>query len=315
MRAFLLDTAGDVENLYQAEIETPSIKSNEVLVKVASVSINPVDVKARRNDGVLSWLFADQRPVILGWDIAGEIAEVGKDVTDFKVGDRVFGMVNFFGTGKAYAEYVAAPADHLALIPSGTSYQETAATTLAASTAYQALTEAGKIKKGDRVLIHAASGGVGHFAVQIAKYSGAYVIGTSSAKNKDFVLSLGADEHVDYMKEDIRDVIKDVDVVLDGIAGETLLNSLDIVKENGTVITLPSADIPEEALEKAAQRNVNLQFFLVDSKKETIRTIAQLLETKALKPHIHQEFSFSEMGKAHAEVETGRVVGKVVVNI
>ncbi|AQX03845.1 oxidoreductase [Elizabethkingia meningoseptica] len=315
MKAFLLDTAGDVENLYQAEIETPSIKSNEVLVKVASISINPVDVKARRNDGVLSWLFADQRPVILGWDIAGEIAEVGKDVTDFKVGDRVFGMVNFFGTGKAYAEYVAAPADHLALIPSSVSYPEAAATTLAAATAYQALTEAGKIKKGDRVLIHAASGGVGHYAVQIAKHLGANVIGTSSAKNKDFVLSLGADEHVDYTKEDIRDVIKDVDVVLDGIAGETLLNSLDIVKENGTVITLPSADIPEETLEKAAQRNVNLQFFLVDSKKETIRTIAQLLETKALKPHIHQEFSFSEMGKAHAEVETGRVVGKVIVNI
>ncbi|WP_073552138.1 NADP-dependent oxidoreductase [Elizabethkingia meningoseptica] len=315
MKAFLLDTAGDVENLYQAEIEIPIIKSNEVLVKVASISINPVDVKARRNDGVLSWLFADQRPVILGWDIAGEIAEVGKDVTDFKFGDRVFGMVNFFGTGKAYAEYVAAPADHLALIPSGTSYQETAATTLAASTAYQALTEIGKVKEGDRVLIHAASGGVGHYAVQIAKHLGAHVIGTSSAKNKDFVLSLGADEHVDYTKEDIRDVIKDVDVVLDGIAGETLLNSLDIVKENGTVITLPSADIPEETLEKAAQRNVNLQFFLVDSKKETIRTIAQLLETKALKPHIHQEFSFSEMGKAHAEVETGRVVGKVIVNI
>ena len=315
MKAFLLDTAGDVENLYQAEIEIPIIKSNEVLVKVASISINPVDVKARRNDGVLSWLFADQRPVILGWDIAGEIAGVGKDVTDFKIGDRVFGMVNFFGTGKAYAEYVAAPADHLALIPSGTSYQETAATTLAASTAYQALTEIGKVKEGDRVLIHAASGGVGHYAVQIAKHLGAHVIGTSSAKNKDFVLSLGADEHVDYTKEDIRDMIKDVDVVLDGIAGETLLISLDVVKENGTVVTLPSADIPEETLEKAAQRNVNLQFFLVDSKKETIRTIAQLLETKVLKPHIHQEFSFSEMGKAHAEVETGRVVGKVIVNI
>ncbi|WP_454059463.1 NADP-dependent oxidoreductase [Elizabethkingia ursingii] len=315
MKAILLNEAGGVENLQQTEIEIPTIKNNEVLVKVASISINPVDVKARRNDGVLSWLFAEKRPAILGWDISGEITEVGKDVKDFKSGDKVFGMVNFFGNGNAYAEYVAAPADHLALIPSGISYQETAATTLAASTAYQALTEIGKVKKGDRVLIHAASGGVGHYAVQIAKHLGAYVIGTSSAKNKDFVLSLGADEHIDYTKESVRDVIKDVDVILDGIAGETLLNSLDVVKENGTIITLPSADIPEEALEKATQRNINLQFFLVDSKKETIQAIADLLEAKVLQPHIHQEYNFSEMGKAHAEVETGRVVGKVIVNI
>ncbi len=115
---------------------------------MASISINPVDVKARRNDGVLSWLFAEERPVILGWDISGEVTEVGKDVTDFKSGDKVFGMVNFFGNGKAYAEYVAAPAEHLALIPAGISFQEAAATTLAASTAYQALTEIGKVKKG-----------------------------------------------------------------------------------------------------------------------------------------------------------------------
>lgn len=254
MKAILLNEAGGVENLQLTEVEIPAIKNNEVLVKVVSISINPVDVKARRNDGVLSWLFAEERPVILGWDISGEVTEVGKDVTDFKSGDKVFGMVNFFGNGKAYAEYVAAPAEHLALIPTGISFQEAAATTLAASTAYQALTEIGKVKKGDRVLIHAASGGVGHHAIQIAKYLGAYVIGTSSAKNRDFVLSLGADEHIDYTKGDIEDLVKDIDVVLDGIAGETLLKSLDLVKDNGIVITLPSGDIQDEALEKAAQK-------------------------------------------------------------
>ncbi|HFK5511043.1 TPA: NADP-dependent oxidoreductase [Elizabethkingia anophelis] len=315
MKAILLNEAGGVENLQLTEVEIPAIKNNEVLVKVVSISINPVDVKARRNDGVLSWLFAEERPVILGWDISGEVTEVGKDVTDFKSGDKVFGMVNFFGSGKAYTEYIAAPSDHLALIPSDISFQEAAATTLAASTAYQALTEIGKVKKGDRVLIHAASGGVGHYAVQIAKHLGAYVIGTSSAKNRDFVLSLGADEHIDYTKGDIEDLVKDIDVVLDGIAGETLLKSLRVVKDNGIVITLPSGDIQEEALESAAQKNVDLQFYLVSSKKETIRTIANLLEAKALKPRIHQEFSFSEMGKAHSEVETGRVVGKVIVNV
>lgn len=147
MKAILLNEAGGVENLQLTEVEIPAIKNNEVLVKVVSISINPVDVKARRNDGVLSWLFAEERPVILGWDISGEVTEVGKDVTDFKSGDKVFGMVNFFGNGKAYAEYVAAPAEHLALIPTGISFQEAAATTLAASTAYQALTEIGKVKR------------------------------------------------------------------------------------------------------------------------------------------------------------------------
>lgn len=317
MKAIILNEAGGVENLQLTEIETPIIKNDEVLVKVASIGINPIDVKTRRSDDVLNWLFPEERPVILGWDIAGEVAEVGENVKDFKPGDRVFGMVNFFGSGKAYAEYVAAPAAHLAHIPAEFSYPDAAAATLSASTAYQAMTEIGKVKKGDRVLIHAASGGVGHYAVQIAKDLGAYVIGTSSADNRDFVLStLGADEFVDYMKDDLKKVVNNVDVVLDTIAGETLLNSLDVVKDNGIIITLPSADIQEEALEKAAQKKVHLQFLLVDSKKETIEAIANLLESKALKPHIYKEYSgLEEMGRAHTTVESGLVVGKVIVNI
>lgn len=316
MKAIILNKAGDIESLQQVEIETPTIKNNEVLVKVASLSINPIDVKSRENSDVLSWLFEDKRPAILGWDIAGEIVEVGKNVKGFKSGDRVFGMVNFPGSGKAYAEYIASPADHLALIPSSVSYSEAVATTLAASTAYQALTEIGKVKKGDMVLIHAASGGVGHFAVQIAKHLGAYVIGTSSSRNRDFVLSLGADEHIDYTKEDIGKAVKDVDMVLDTIAGETLLHSLDVVKENGVIVTLPSGDIQEEALLKAKQNKIDLQFLLVNSKKETIQAIADLLESRVLKPHIYQEYrGLEEIKDAHTAVESNRVVGKVVVNI
>lgn len=317
MKAIILNKAGGVENLQQAEVEIPVIRNDEVLVKVASIGINPIDVKTRRNDDVLNWLFPEERPVILGWDIAGVVVGVGENVKDFKSGDRVFGMVNFFGSGKAYAEYVAAPAAHLAHIPSGFSYPEAAAATLSAATAYQALTEIGKVKKEDRVLIHAASGGVGHYAVQIAKHLGAYVIGTSSIDNKDFVLStLGADEFIDYMKDDLREVVSGIDVVLDTISGDTLLNSLDVVKNNGIIITLPSADIPEEALAKAAQKNVHLQFLLVNSKKETIQAIADLLDNKAVKPHIYKEYTgFEEMGNAHTIVESGRVAGKVVVNI
>lgn len=315
MKAIFLKEAGSVENLQIAETEIPKIYNNEVLVKVKSISINPVDVKARANDGVLAWIFENERPVILGWDISGEVFEIGKDVTDFKIGDEVFGMVNFFGNGKAYAEYVAAPSAHLALKPKNTTHQEAASATLVALTAYQALVDVAKIKKGDKVLIHGASGGVGHFAVQIAKHFGAYVIGTSSSKNKDFVLSLGADKHIDYKSENFADIVQNADIVIDTIQGDTLLNSVDIVRPNGIIVTLPSPEIPAEVQNKADDSRVSIEFHMVASKKDTITTIAELLEKGIVKPHIHKEFNFEEMGKAHLELETNGVVGKVVVNI
>ncbi|UMQ41422.1 NADP-dependent oxidoreductase [Chryseobacterium sp. Y16C] len=315
MKAVILKEAGSVGNLQFAEVEKPALQNDEVLVKVASVSINPVDVKARAYDGVLGWIFGEERPVILGWDISGEVVETGNGVTDFKIGVQVFGMVNFFGNGKAYAEYVASPSKHLALKPKNTTYQQAAASAMAASTAYQALVDVAKIKKGDKVLIHGASGGVGHFAVQIAKHFGAYVIGTSSAKNRDFVLSLGADQHVDYITENFAEKVQDADIVLDTIQGETLLHSVDAVRPGGIIVTLPTPEISQEVKEKADMKQVNIAFMMVASKKETITAVAQLLEQEALKPHIHKTFPFEEIAKAHLEVETNRVVGKVVINI
>lgn len=315
MKTIILNEAGGVDKLQFTEIEKPLIKNDEVLVKVKAISINPVDVNARAYDGVLNWIYGDVRPVILGWDIAGEVSEIGEKVTDFKVGDRVFGMVNFFGNGKAYAEYTAAPESHLALIPEHHTFEEAAAATLAAVTAYQALVDVAKIKKGDRVLIHAASGGVGHFAVQIAKYFGAYVIGTSSINNKDFILSIGADEHIDYTQKDSLDIPADIDIVIDTIQGETLLKSVDVVRSGGIIVTLPSPEIPQDIQDKAEEQNVNLEFMMVASKKETITAIARLLENKSLIPHIHRTFSFEEMSKAHLEMETKRVVGKIVVTL
>ena len=315
MKAIILHEAGGAENLRLAEIDKPVVKDDEVLVKTTSISINPVDLKARAYDGVLNWLFGDERPVILGWDISGEAVEVGKGVTDFKVGDQVFGMVNFFGRGKAYAEYAVSPSGHLARKPQNVTHQQAAASALAASTAYQALTEVAKIKKGDRILIHGASGGVGHFAVQIAKHFGAYVIGTSSAKNKDFVLSSGAREHFDYAKGDFSERLENIDIVLDTVAGETLNQSIKTVRANGIIVTLPSPEIPQESKDKAAQKQVNLEFMMVSSKSETIRAIALLLESQSLVPHIHKTFSFEEMGKAHAEAELKQTVGKIIVNV
>jgi len=161
MKAIILEQAGGVENLITAEINQPSIKENEVLVEVKAIGINPVDYKVRANEEVLHMIYGPQRPAILGWDIAGVVVSLGSGVSNFQVGDRVFGMVNFVGAGQAYAEFVAAPVNHLAKIPAAVSFTDAAATTLAALTALQVLK--GKVKKDDRVLIHAGSGGVGHF--------------------------------------------------------------------------------------------------------------------------------------------------------
>ncbi|ETZ23052.1 NADP-dependent oxidoreductase [Pedobacter sp. V48] len=315
MKAIILKEAGTTANLEHTELPLPKIKENEVLIKVRAISINPVDVKARANEGVLTWLFAEERPVILGWDISGEVTETGSGVSAFKIGEEVFGMVNFVGQGKAYAEYVAVPADQLALKPATVSHQEAAAATLAALTAWQALVNHGKVSRGEKVLIHAASGGVGHYAVQIAKYLGAFVIGTSSAGNRDFVLSLGADEHIDYTSPLFEKAVTDADFVLDTIAGDTLTRSIDMLKPGGRLITIPSPDFPQTDKEKALGRNISLSAIMVQSSGTDMNLLADLLEKGILKSHVAQNFDFKDMDKAHQAVETGRTRGKIVVTL
>src|SRR5215217_997731 len=179
MKAIILKEFGSVDNLIEKDVPLPVAKNDEVLIQVKAISINPVDIKTRKGKS-LGPSLKDEDPLILGWDVSGVVAETGSSVSGFKVGDEVFGMINFPGHGKAYAEYAAAPASHLALKPANVTHEEAAAATLAALTAWQALVDHAKIKKGDRVLIHAAAGGVGNYAVLIAKHIGAYVIGTSS---------------------------------------------------------------------------------------------------------------------------------------
>ena len=315
MKAIILKESGSVDNLIHTEIPKPILKENEVLVKVKSISINPVDVKARRNEGVLAWIYNDERPVVLGWDISGEIIEKKETVKDFQLGDNVFGMVNFIGNGKAYAEYVAVPANQLALKPENISHEAAAAATLAALTAWQALVTNGNVSKGQRILIHAGSGGVGHFAIQIAKHLGAYVITTSSLKNKEFVLSLGADEHIDYQNETFNTKLKEIDFVLDTIGGDVLFQSIDVVKPNGSIISLPSPNFDDKTIEKAKKSNVDLDFILVQSNGDDMKSIAHLLEKGIIKSHVFENYSFEDMDKAHLQVETGRTIGKVIVSL
>ncbi len=315
MKAITLKNPGGIENLMISEIPIPKIQSNEVLVKVKAISINPVDTAVRKNEGALRSILNPKNgedTFILGWDISGTITETGSDVSEFKEGDDVFGMVNFSGQGKAYAEYVAAPAAHLALKPNNISHEEAAAATLAALTAWQGLVTYANIKKGDKVLIHAAGGGVGHYAVQIAKHFGAHVIGTGSSSKRDFVQKLGADEFIDYTKEKFEDKVNDADIVFDSIPGDHLLRSLVAVMKGGRVISI-KASFEGEIADKAKEKSLFTQRMMVRSNGEDMKQIAELLEDGSIHSHISKKFRFNDLPKAHQEIETGKTEGKIVV--
>lgn len=313
MKAIVIEEAGGIDQLITREIDKPSIRENEVLVEMRAIGVNPVDYKVRGNKAVLDMICGEERPAILGWDIAGVVVAKGNDVTQFEIGDRVFGMVNFVGAGKAYAEFVAAPESHLAKIPDSITFDSAAASTLAALTALQVLT--GRIKAEDRVLIHAGSGGVGHFAIQIAKHYGAHVITTTSAGNKDFVLSLGADEFIDYQTQSFEEILTDLDFVFDMFNGDILLNSVKVLKQGGKIVSLPTPEFSEEVQSLATEKGVNLAFHMVSSSATDMNTIAQLLENGTINPHVSKTFPFNQMSQAHAQLESGRTVGKVVVTI
>jgi NADPH:quinone reductase-like Zn-dependent oxidoreductase len=311
MRAIILKGFGGVEELQLTELPTPVISEGEVLVEVKTISINPVDVKTRKGKGAAGQ-YKDAHPMILGWDMAGIVKESRSPL--FEEGDEVFGMVNFPGQGRVYAEYVAAPADQLAAKPAGVSFPSAAATTLAALTAWQAFADHSRLRAGQRVLVHGASGGVGHFAVQIAKHAGCYVIGTSSAENKDFVLGLGADVHIDYKAGPFEEVVKDIDIVLDTVGGDNIDRSLLVMKKGATIISIPSG-ANEHVKEKAASKGMTGVTMLVQSSGEDMEHLAGLLESGALKPEVSKVFSFDKMAEAHTQVETGKTRGKVVVAV
>lgn len=312
MKAILLNEAGGIENFIYREIDKPTLQKGEVLVKVKAIGINPADAYARQNEEMMSIYAGAERPAIIGWDISGEITEKAEETEGFEIGDSVF---SFTSMGRAYAEYVAIPVSAIAKKPANISHEEAAAFPIAGLTGGQPVLHVANIKKGDTVLIHGGSGGVGHYAIQIAKYLGAIVITTTSAKNRDFVLSLGADLQIDYTTENFWEIVKDVDFVLDTIGGETLVHSIDIVKEGGKVVTVIPPSFTEELVEKASEKNVQLSLGLVSNNGDDMKVFADMFAKGVLKSHISAVFSFAEMGKAHTMVETGRTVGKIVISL
>ncbi|QMW03962.1 NADP-dependent oxidoreductase [Spirosoma foliorum] len=308
MKAIVLSDWGGVENFAIQEVPTPTITPDEVLVKVKAFGVNPADFKTR--NGTTPYSQSYTHPIILGWDMAGEVVETGSNVTTFKPGDAVYGMVNFPKPGNAYAEYVAAPADNLAHKPTQLSFEEAAAAPLAVLTAWQALTEHGHLEAGQKLLIQAASGGVGHLGVQLAKAIGAYVIGTASGKNEAFVRSLGVDEFIDYTTTDVEKAVSDVDLVFDTAGVDTVFTSAKVLKPNGHLISIAYG-----AMDKvlAIRPDIKAERTQVHTSGSDLETINQFIADGKLKITVSQVLPAEQIADAHQQLESRRTTGKIVL--
>ncbi|MGW3667022.1 NADP-dependent oxidoreductase [Streptomyces sp. NPDC005141] len=307
MRAIGQNVLGGPEVLEEVTLERPAPRPNEILVRVRAAGVNPTDWKHRATGG-----FLGEPPFVLGWDVSGVVEATGIGVAHVKAGDEVFGMLPYpFGHG-SHAEYVTGPARAFTLKPSAIDHTQAAALPLVSLTAWQALTERADVRAGQRVLIHAAAGGVGHVAVQIAKARGAYVIGTASAGKHDYLRSIGVDEPIDYTAVDFAETVRDVDVVLDTIGGETGVRSLRVLRPGGVVVSiLPVGS--DEFYDEAERLGVRAVRMLVDADQAGMRAVADLVEKGALRPTIAETFPLADAAKAHALGDTGRTTGKLVL--
>lgn len=308
-RAVVINEYGGKEKLAEAKVSLPELGADQVLVKVAATSINPIDWKLR--EGYLKQMFPWSFPIILGWDVAGEIVEVGQKVKDYHVGDRIFARpeTTRFGT---YADYTIVDTNLLAPLPESIAFTEAAAVPLAGLTALQALFDHGSLKAGEKVLIHAGAGGVGTYAIQLAKNAGAYVITTASPRNHELVKKLGADEVIDYHTTDFEEVLTDIDLVFDTMGGEIQKKSFSVLKEHGRLISVLS--IEDETL--AATKQIEAKAIWLRTNGEQLSELAKLMADGKLVSVIGETFPLTRQGvyDAHALSETHHAVGKIVLD-
>lgn len=307
MRAISQDVVGGPEVLKLVEIGRPEPGPSQVLVRVRAAGVNPTDWKHRSGFG-----FLGDRPGVLGWDVCGVVEEVGMGVTLFTPGDEVMGMLPYPSGHGSHAEYVVAPTRSLVRRPDVIDHIQAGALPLVSLTAWQALVDTANLRSGARVLIHAAAGGVGHVAVQIAKARGAYVIGTASAGKHDFLRGLGVDEPVDYRETDVTEAFSDVDVVLDTLGGDNAVKSLRVLRPGGILVSiLPRGT--QEMYDEADRLGVRAVRMLVEADHAGMSAVAELVEAGKLRPAIAGTFPLADAAKAHAAGETGRTTGKLVL--
>lgn len=300
-------TYGGPEVLEWTRVPRPEPGPGQILVAVRAAGINPTDWK-HRAQGV----FLNRLPLVLGWDVSGVVEQVGYGVTLFKPGEEVFGMLPYPNGVGSHAEYALGPARAFTHKPSGLDHVQAGALPLAALTAHQALVETARVGAGQRVLVHAAAGGVGHLGVQIAKAHGAHVIGTAGTPKHDFLRELGADEVVDYREVDFAEVVEEVDVVLDPVSGDTRARSLNLLRPGGVLVSLLPGQDPDEAA-RVEKLGVRAETLLVEADHEGMRSIADLVERGALRAHVEATFPMNQAAKAHALGEKGHTTGKIVL--
>jgi NADPH:quinone reductase-like Zn-dependent oxidoreductase len=308
MKAIVIHSYGAPEVLKYEDVPRPEPKDDEILIRVMAAGVNPVDGYIRQ--GNLAKVMGDAFPLILGMDIAGVVENTGAKTTKFKAGDPVYAYSSFKEQG-GYAQFAVVKENEAALKPRGITFEQAAAVPLAATTAWQALIEKAQLSPGQTVLIHGGSGGVGSFAVQIAKARGAKVIATASTTNQEFLKQLGADQAIDYTTTKFEDVVKDVDVVLVAVRGDTLARSYGVVKKGGILVSITGQPDPAE-LEKHGIRGTSL---MAHPDARVLEELATLIDAKKITPEVSQVFPLTDAAKAHEQIASQHTRGKIVLKV
>lgn len=314
LKAVVIKEFGPADVLMPDEVDKPVPGDNQVLIKVKATGINPVDTKVRAGTHISCKNL--KLPVIIGWDVSGVIEECGKEVSEFRIGDQVFGAIGFPGLGRTYAEFAVADTKQLAVKPRNVSFEEAAAIPIVGMTSWQVINDHLQIKKGQQVLIQAAAGGVGHISVQLAKLKGAQVYATASAGNEHFLKTIGADEFIDYKVKRFEDIATGIDAVQEAIGGDILYRSIRCLKRGGRIVCLPSSTKNDpKAIEIAREHEVELTWPMMYQSKDQLKSLAELMASGKLKVQVSKVFSLDEIVEAHRQVESHRTAGKVVVKI
>jgi NADPH:quinone reductase-like Zn-dependent oxidoreductase len=310
MQAIILDAFGGRDQLRLADVPQPQPADGEVLIRVKAAGVNPVDWKIR--EGYLEGRLPHAMPIIPGWDVAGIVEATNGDSAGLAVGDAVYAYARkpVIQHG-CYAEYVTFEAAHVAPKPPSLSFEEAASIPLAALTAYQSLFDAANLQAGEKLLVHAAAGGVGSFAVQLARHAGAEIWGTASPGNHDYLRELGVDHPIDYHTEDFRTVAAGMDVIYDCVGGETLDQSPAALAPNGRLVTI----VDGEKCEALVQQGINAQWVFVSPNGAQLRTLAELVEAGALKTHLAATLPLAEAAEAQELIETQHTCGKIVLHV
>jgi len=304
---------GEREVLQVAEAPVPAPGKGEVTIRVHGAGLNPIDWKTRKGLGFAARQIENRMPWTPGYDVAGEVVQVATDVATLAPGDRVMGMIGFPAGGGACAGYAVARADELAIVPEDLDLVTAGAVPLAALTAWQALFEMARLESGQKILIHAGAGGVGHFAVQFALERGAHVVATASPDNRDFLAELGVHEVIDYHTTDVAEECYGLDIVLDLVGGETGRRSLHCLSESGVLVTIPTVTA-DEIVSAAEVLGLRAHGMTVRPDVFHLEEIAELIEDGDVRVHIEQVFPLAQVQAAHALLEGGHVRGKLVLD-